>query len=92
MKIYHSFWDKGYTNIDHKLYLMHKLSVLSTLESHGNIHLITTENGKKFLGGLPYTSIEIFEDEIDEKYKRVWAISKLCAYKQILKKKNLLFT
>jgi hypothetical protein len=86
MKMYHSFWEKGYRNIDENLYNMHKLSVLAALKSHGNIHLITTEWGKNFLGNLPYTSIELFEENINPDYSRVWAISKLYAYKQIIKK------
>ena len=86
MKIYHSFWDKGYRNIDENLYNMHKLSVLTALKSHGNIHLITTSRGWQFLGDLPYTSIQLFDSEIPEKYNRIWGISKLYAYKQINKK------
>jgi hypothetical protein len=86
MKIYHSFWEKSWGKLNANLYNMHKLSVLTALKNYGNITLITTEEGKKFLGDLPYTNIEIFEDEIPIKYKDVWSISKLFAYKQICKK------
>jgi hypothetical protein len=86
MKIYHSFWEGGYTTIDASLYNMHKLSVLTALKNYGNITLITTEKGKKFLGDLPYTNIELFEDEIPIDYNRIWGMSKLFAYKQICKK------
>lgn len=88
MEIYHSFWDLGYKKMDKELYDLHKLSVLSCLKSHKNIHLITTERGREFLQGLPYTSIELFEDQIDPFYAKFWAISKILAYKQILKKQK----
>ena len=86
MKIYHSFWEGGYKNVDEDLYNMHKLSALTALKNHGNITLITTERGKEFLKDIPYTNIELFEEEIPYEYSRVWAISKLFAYKQIVNK------
>jgi hypothetical protein len=86
MKIYHSFWEGGYRVMDHHLYNMHKLSVLTALKNYGNIHLITTKTGKEFLKDLPYTSIEFFEDNINTDYWRIWAISKLYAYRQIIRK------
>jgi len=85
MKIYHSFWDYGYRELTNDLYNMHKLSALLALENYGNIHLITTEKGKKFLNGIPYTSVSIFDEEIDTNLKETWSISKLYAYRQILK-------
>lgn len=57
MKIYHSFWDYGYRELTNDLYNMHKLSALLALENYDNIHLITTEKGKEFLEGIPYTSV-----------------------------------
>ncbi len=86
MKIYHSYWEGGWRSMDVDTYNMHKLSVLAALKSHGNIHLITTPKGKEYLGDLPYTSIELFEENINNDYWRIWAISKLYAYKQIIKK------
>jgi hypothetical protein len=86
MKIYHSFWEGGYRNLDEYTYNMHKLSVLTALKNYGNIHLITTPKGMEYLGDLPYTSIEVFEENINSDYWRIWAISKLYAYKQIIKK------
>ena len=95
MRIYHSFWERGYKGINQNIYDLHKLSVLSALQSYGNITLITTQEGKKFLGDLPYTSIEIFENEHFPNisingdlspYNNVWSLSKLIAYKQIAKK------
>lgn len=84
MNFYHSFWEFGYNKMDENLYNLHKLSVLSCLKSHGNIHLITTPLGKKFLGDLPYTSIRLFESSIDPNMSEFWSISKIHAYKQIL--------
>lgn len=72
--------------MDDNLYNLHKLSVLTCLKNHGNIHLITTQEGAEFLKGIPYTSVEIFDNTIDPFYKRFWAISKILAYKQILSK------
>lgn len=86
MKIYHSFWDGGYKTLDANVYNMHKLSVLTALKNYGNITLITTEKGREFLGSLPYTSIELFEEEIPDNLKATWSISKIYAYKQIAKK------
>jgi hypothetical protein len=86
MKIYHSYWEGGYRSMDSHTYNMHKLSVLTALKNYGNIHLITTRKGKEYLGDLPYTSIEFFEENINTDYWRIWAISKLYAYKQIIKK------
>lgn len=88
MKIYHSYWEKGYNKDRDYVKEMHKLSVYKALEHYGNIHLITTKEGKEFLKDLPYTSIELFEEEIPEEYNQVWAISKLFAYKQIAKKRE----
>ena len=85
MKIYHSFWDYGYRELTNDLYNMHKLSALLALENYDNIHLITTEKGKEFLGGIPYTSVSIFDEDIDTKLKETWSISKIYAYQQILK-------
>lgn len=91
MDIYHSFWDKGWNSLDENLYNMHKLSVLTALKNYGNIHLITTEEGKKFLGDLPYTSIEIYEEELPIHLKDAWSLSKIYAYKQIAKKNRPFF-
>ena len=88
MKIYHSFWDYGYRELTKDLYNMHKLSALLALENYGNIHLITTEKGKIFLRDIPYTSVSIFNEEIDIKLKETWSISKIYAYKQILEKQK----
>jgi len=65
---------------------MHKLSVLTALKSYGNIHLITTPKGKELLGDLPYTSIELYEEELPKNLKETWSLSKVYAYKQICKK------
>lgn len=65
---------------------MHKLSVLTALKSYGNIHLITTPKGKELLGDLPYTSIELYEEELPANLKDAWSLSKIYAYKQICKK------
>lgn len=86
MKIYHSFWDLGYKNLDSNLYAMHKLSVLTALKNYGNITLITTPKGKEFLKDIPYTNIELFEEEIPSNFSRVWTMSKLFAFKQIANK------
>jgi len=86
MKLYHSFWEHGWNNMTQELYELHKLSVIAALESYGNITLITTEVGKKFLGDLPYTNIEFFEEEIPIEYKDTWGISKMFAYKQLCRK------
>ena len=86
MKIYHSFWEGGWNKLDKNLYNMHRLGVLTALRNYGNITLITTKKGKDFLGDLPYTNIELFEEQIPYEYKEVWSISKLFAYKQICKK------
>lgn len=91
MKIYHSFWEHGWNNLNEDLYNLHKLSVLTALKSYGNITLITTEKGKEFLGDLPYTNIELFEEEIPIYLKDVWSISKLYAYQQITKKEEPFF-
>jgi hypothetical protein len=88
MKIYHSYWEKGYNDDIDFIVDMHTLSVHKALENYGNIHLITTEKGKELLGHLPYTSIELFEEKIPEEYKTTWAISKFYAYKQIAKKRE----
>lgn len=97
MKIYHSFFENGYKGISQEIYDLHKLSVLSCLKSYGNINLITTPNGKQFLGDLPYTSIEIFEHPHFTNisttgdlspYNNVWSLSKLIAYKQISQKRE----
>jgi len=65
---------------------MHKLSVLTCLKNHGNIHLITTQKGKEFLKDIPYTSVELFDEEINRNYSNFWAISKIYAYRQIARK------
>lgn len=88
IKIYHSFWDLGYSELTDNLYNMHKLSALLALKNYGNITLITTKRGLEFLKGIPYTNIELFEDEIDPKLKNTWSISKIYAYKQISKKEE----
>jgi hypothetical protein len=88
MDFYHSFWEFGYNKMDENLHNLHELSLRCCLKNHGNIHLITTPKGKEFLGDLPYTSIEIFENEIDPKYSRFWALSKIYAFGQIAKKQK----
>lgn len=65
---------------------MHKLSALCAIKNYGNIHLITTEKGKEFLKGIPYTSIELFEEEPSDIYSPTWSSSKIYAYRQIAKK------
>ena len=86
MDIYHSFWDLGYSNLGTELYNMHKLSVLTALKNYGNIHLITTQRGKEFLGDLPYTSIELYEEDLPLDLKDTWSLSKVYAYRQIARK------
>jgi hypothetical protein len=86
MKIYHSFWDNGFKKFEENLYSMHKLSALTALKNYGNIHLITTPRGKDFLGNIPYTSIEFFDEIPDIKYSKIWALGKIHAYKQICEK------
>ena len=88
MKIYHSFWEYGWNNFNEKVYNMHKLSVLLAKLNYGNITLITTLKGKELLGDLPYTNIELFEDHIDPRLSDTWSISKMYAYKQIIKKEE----
>ena len=88
MKIYHSFWDLGYSELTNELYDMHKLSALLALKNYGNITLITTKKGLDFLKGIPYTNVELFEEEIESNLKNTWSISKIYAYKQIIKKRE----
>jgi hypothetical protein len=86
MKIYHSFWEGGYKELNEDLHNLHRLSVKLALENYGNITLITTKAGKEFLKDIPYTNIELFEEEIPIDLKDTWSISKLYAYRQIAKK------
>jgi len=86
MDFYHSFWEFGYNKMDQNLHNLHELSLRCCLKNHGNIHLITTPKGKEFLNDLPYTSIQLFENEIDVKYSNFWALSKIFAFQQILAK------
>lgn len=88
MNFYHSFWEFGHNKMNSNLYDMHKLSALTCLKNHGNIHLITTQQGKEFLKDIPYTSVELFNEEIDKTYSNFWAISKIYAYRQIARKMN----
>lgn len=91
MKIYHSFWEEGWNNFDEKVYNMHKLSALLALKNYGNITLITTNIGKELLSTIPYTNIELFDPEVDLNFKQTWSISKLFAYRQIIKKNEPFF-
>lgn len=91
MKIYHSYWEYGWNSFDERLYNMHRLSVLCALKNYGNITLITTEKGKKILGDLPYTNIELYDDNIPTDFSTVWSVNKLYAYKQIAKKNEPFF-
>lgn len=86
LDIYHSYWDLGWNGLNREVYNMHKLSVLTALESYGNIHLITTPKGKALLGSLPYTSIEVYDEELPVDLTEVWSLSKLYAYRQICRK------
>jgi hypothetical protein len=86
MKIYHSFWEHGWNTFDEKVYNMHKLSAMLALKNYGNITLITTKKGLDLLSGIPYTNIELFEEDVDKTFKDTWSISKMYAYKQIAKK------
>jgi hypothetical protein len=88
MQIYHSFWDGGYSTMNETLHDLHELSVLTSLQNFGNIHLITTERGKEFLQDLPYTSIQLFDSEIDSRYGSFWSVGKIFAIEQILKKRQ----
>lgn len=95
--IYHSFNPINLEKFD-SLHRLHELSALAALRSYGSIHLITTVRGSQLLSDIPYTSVEFFDDyipefeinttDILEKYKNVWALSKIFAYKQISKKRR----
>jgi hypothetical protein len=102
MDIYHSFCHYGLNK--NKLIgikKLHEMSVECALHSYGNIHLITTLEGKEFLKDIPYTSVEIFDENIEQidlsmtelvgEYPDVWALSKMIAYYQIAKKKKPFF-
>jgi hypothetical protein len=97
MKIVHSYWSKpGLANknaIDknhggwlHKKYYYFSwaLSCLKFKEIYGNIELVTDKPGYALLVEklkLPYTSIKVELDILNDYHEKLWAIGKLHAYR-----------
>ncbi|MGB5821926.1 MAG: DUF6734 family protein [Saonia sp.] len=96
MKIVHSFWSKPSLNRDAKLeksnggwrhpkyyYMSWALSCLSFKKCYGEIELVTDLEGKKMLIDqleLPYTSVKVELDLLNNYPVQLWAIGKLYTY------------
>ena len=84
MKIYHSYWSKGYVGAPSSYVVdLHNLSAYLAKKQYGEIHLITDTEGKKHLSGIDYTSISTSLDGLPAEYGTVWSLGKLLAYNQI---------
>lgn len=87
MKIYHSYWSKGYQGSPSNYLIdLHNLSAYLAKKQYGEIHLITDTEGKKHLKDIGYASISTTLDELPENYGPVWSLGKLKAYNQIANK------
>lgn len=96
MKIVHSYWSKpGLANRSHSNksgggwlhkkyeYYSWALSCLKFKEVYGNIELVTDKEGYKLLIEtlqLPYTSVQVALDVLNDYHEKLWAIGKLYAY------------
>jgi hypothetical protein len=84
MKIYHSYWSKGYVGSPPAYVVdLHNLSAYLAKKQYGEIHLITDTEGKKHLSGIEYASISTTLDTLPAEYGTVWSLGKLLAYNQI---------
>jgi hypothetical protein len=84
MKIYHSYWSKGYAGSPPAYVVdLHNLSAYLAKKQYGEIHLITDTEGKKHLGGIEYTSISTDLDALPVEYGTVWSLGKLLTYNKI---------
>ncbi len=95
MKIIHSYWSKP-NLIQHKEsqnlggwthrafnYMSWALSCLKFKEFYPNIELVTDQKGKELLIDqleLPYTSVKVVLDDLNDYSPHVWAIGKIYAY------------
>ena len=95
MKIVHSFWSKPFANQlgEEKHYggwrqlkyhyISWVLSCLTFKDQYDHVELVTDEAGKKLLIDqlqLPYTSVKVTLDRLNNYPESLWAIGKLHAY------------
>ena len=84
MKAYMSLSTKGYKILrkDDLDYKMFKLSLHLLRLYFREVHLVTDNEGARYLEDLPFTSIDTrLEKEVPEGYRMMWVLGKLLTYK-----------
>lgn len=90
MKIVQSYWSKpGNENCSWMKNEMHyfcwALSCLKLKQHYDHVELVTDQKGKEMLIdrlGLPYDSVKVVLDDLNDYPKELWAIGKIYAYQQ----------
>ena len=95
MKIVHSYWskpgltasvtDKNFGGWSEKKYFYYSwaFSCLKFREYYDDVELVTDKNGYRIfieLFQLPYTSVKVELDQLNDYHEKLWAIGKLYAY------------
>jgi hypothetical protein len=92
MKAYLSYWRKsncsgGHYSFPSEFVLnCHKLSIYNLKKHFNDITVLCDEESVDFFTEMGVKNVEIIYDNLDEKYKRVWSVTKLIAYLHACKK------
>lgn len=95
--IYLSYWafdDFDIDNLSDKMQMTvncAKLSYYYASLHHNNIYLVTDSRSKALFEDIPFTEVHVLLDdlnEMDERYKRYWSISKIMTVEFAAKKKR----
>lgn len=96
MKPYLSLWSCGYyRSFDSEkrrfLLNLYKMSAFFLLKHYKEVHLITDNEGAKFLEKIPFTSVDTSLEILPKEYDILWSLGKLYAYKIISEKGDPFF-
>jgi len=86
MNVYMSFWTQGF-RADQLNLNFWKLSLALARKHYGKIHLITDTKGKELLKDLPFESVSLDLNDLENiNSGKVWSLGKVYAYNKIAKK------
>ena len=88
MKAYLSFWSPGYHQQDAFNHNLYKLSAFYAKKYFKNVHLITDNNGKKYLEDIKFDTIDTSLESLPKDIGLLWSLGKIEAYRLIALKQE----
>jgi len=88
---YMSYWCGGYRKQPSEIILlMHKIACYFAKKHYGECHMLTDSRSKDLFKNLGFSSVTVMEDidSIPLEYGQMWALGKIMAIKEILKKQQ----